>query len=249
MDRSFLSQSAVIAASRDFVCARLATYEDAEEGSFMKSLLRTRSGELENSVFCIFAPDGQEKLVRGARSMNGTYSNADEMATGMKKITAKYKPKEELSGVPLVPNFRLALDVASADSQPLVVIVAKGAEKRKEAEKAMSKLVWNADYVGRFVTTINDDVKLEGIEGVKESSTLLLIQPDKFGQKGKVLAQTAQVDAWKETLTTGLKDFVREEKSFQSHVQEGKTQGVFWETKIPVTDPMELKARERGRKK
>ena len=249
MDRSFLSQPAVIEASRGFVCARLATYENETEGSFLKSLIRTRSGQLENSVFCILAPDGKEKLVRGGRSMSGTYRDADAMADGLTKVIAKYTPKAELSAVPLVPDVRLALDVAAADNRPLVVVVAKGEAKRADAEKALEKLVWDAKFVGRFVTAMNDEAKLEQVDGVKDGSTLLLIQPDKFGLKGKVLAQTTDEKQWAETLTAGLKAFVREEKTFQNHVREGQRQGVFWETKTPVTDPQEAAARERGRRK
>ena len=66
----------MIAASRRFVCARLATYEDEAEGKFLKSLVRTRSGELENSVFAILGPDEKEQLVRPGRSMRSAYDDA-----------------------------------------------------------------------------------------------------------------------------------------------------------------------------
>jgi hypothetical protein len=39
-----------------------------------------------------------------------------------------------------------------------------------------------------------------------------------------------------------------EEKTIGSHVREGHRQGVFWETKTPVTDPMEARARDRGKR-
>ena len=37
MDRSYLSQQDVIAASRPFICVRLTTYESKEEGAFLKA--------------------------------------------------------------------------------------------------------------------------------------------------------------------------------------------------------------------
>ena len=42
MDRSFLSDSAIIEASREFVCVRLATYEDKDEGKFLEATFRGR---------------------------------------------------------------------------------------------------------------------------------------------------------------------------------------------------------------
>lgn len=74
-----------------------------------------------------------------------------------------------------------------------------------------------------------------------------MIQPDKFGLKGKVLAQTSDVKEISATLSAGAKAFVREPKSFQSHVREGHDKGIFWTTKIPVTDPGEIMARDRNR--
>ena len=55
MDRSFLSQPEVIAVSRRLICVRLTTYENKEEGEFLKTLTRTRSGDLENTVLAVLA--------------------------------------------------------------------------------------------------------------------------------------------------------------------------------------------------
>ena len=43
MDRSYLSQPEVVAASRDFVCVRLMTYESRVEGDFLTAFNVTRS--------------------------------------------------------------------------------------------------------------------------------------------------------------------------------------------------------------
>ena len=47
MDRSYLSDPAVVAASRSFVCVRLLTYENAREAELLRGIFRGRSGELE----------------------------------------------------------------------------------------------------------------------------------------------------------------------------------------------------------
>jgi hypothetical protein len=250
MDRSFLSQPVVVAASRRFVCARLATYEDEAEGKFLKSLVRTRSGELENSVFAILGPDAKEQLVRPGRSMRSAYADAQAMADGMDRLADKYQPKAEVSALPLVSDVRLALDVASADGQPLVVVVAKDAGKRKELEETVAKLAWSKGFVGRFVYAAcggGDD--LAGVKGADAGAVLLVVQPDKFGLTGAVIAQTADAAKLAATLAAGAKGFVREEKAFRTHVRDGQRDGVFWETKTPVSDPQEAAARERGRKK
>ncbi len=249
MDRSFLSQPAVIAASRQYVCARLATYEDEAEGKFLKALVRTGSGELENSVFAIFGPDGKDPLVRPGRSMKGVYKDAAAMADGMTKLAEWFPPKADPAAVPLVADVRLALDVASADGQPLVILVAKDAGKRKELEAAAAKLAWAKEFVGRFVyVSCGGGDDLAGVKGSDVDSVLLVVQPDRYGLKGTVIAQTADAAKLADTLTAGNKKFVRAAKA-ASHVRDGQREGVFWETKTPVTDPMEAAARERGRKK
>ena len=192
MDRSFLSQPQVIAASRQFVCARLTTYEDEAEGKFLKQLVPTRSGELENSVFAILGPDAKQQLVRAGRSMRSAYRDATAMADGLDKLAERYKPKAEPASLPTVPDVRLALDVASADNQPLVIIVAKDANKRKELDEAVAKLAWGKEFVGRFayVTCAGGD-DLAGVKGANADSVLLVVQPDKFGMKGTILARAS----------------------------------------------------------
>ena len=68
MDRSFLSDVSVVEASRDFVCVRMATYENATEAEFLATIFRGRTGQLENTVFTILAPDGKTQLTRSGRS-------------------------------------------------------------------------------------------------------------------------------------------------------------------------------------
>ena len=53
MDRSYLSDQAVVEASRQFICVRLATYEDQGEADFLTSLYSFRGNVLKNSVFAL----------------------------------------------------------------------------------------------------------------------------------------------------------------------------------------------------
>ena len=80
---------------------------------------------------------------------------------------------------------------------------------------------------------------------------MIVVQPDRFGTKGKLLQQIGAAVSHDE-LVQGLQKapslYQPSDKSFGSHVRQGQQQGVFWETVLPVTDPMELRARERGRR-
>src|SRR4051794_16153328 len=125
MDRSFLSQPEVVAASRSFVCIRLATYESESEAKLLKSIFIGGSGELENTTFALLDPHGQRLLVRSGRSPDfafwgSTDTPSREMATTMDQIAAYYKVKGKGPApdapLPLNGNPRLALDVAACDN-------------------------------------------------------------------------------------------------------------------------------------
>jgi hypothetical protein len=252
MDRSFLSHSDVIAASRQFVCIRLATYEDATEAVMLRDFTPTRSGELENSVFGILAPNGQDKLVRSARSIRQVYGSSQQMAEGMKRISSKYQPKDSSHHLPLVANVRLALDVAAADNLPLVVVFGRD-EDRKQLETRLATLAWNADFIGHFIYASADHVEeLRQIKAAaKPTAGIFVVQPNKFGTEGEALGQVkrdASDEEIAQMLRTSLTRFAAQTKTFQNHVREGHQLGMFWETKIPVTDPEEQNARERGRR-
>lgn len=250
MDRSFLSRPEVVKASRKFVCVRLTTYEDKDEAKFLKAFDVTRSGEVENTVFTILSPDGKKRLTGAGRSARMVFDDAAEMAGTMNKLAARYTKVKDENTLPLVGTVRLAVNVASCDNQPLVVLVGKDAKSLAALEKSVSTLAWGKEFVGRFVYASTTDVKtLSAITGVKAGSSILVVQPDQYGQKGKVLAQTSEASAENMTkaLRDALKTFKATSKTFRSHVRAGHEAGVFWETAIPVTDPMEKRARERGK--
>jgi hypothetical protein len=257
MDRSFLSQPEVIAAAKHFVCVRLTTYESKEEGDFLKSFAAGRSGELENTVFTILSHDGKRQLVRASRSARKPFGDSERMADAMSRIAQQYPRGKTVKGqnpeLPKVANVRLALNVAACDNQPLVVLFAAEPAARKKLENRVAELAWSEAFSGQFVYVVASKAKeLAAVEGLKPAAGVCIIQPDRFGRKGKVLGQ-AGADATGEELAKVLKAAValhqRSERTFANHVRQGQKLGVFWETQIPVTDPMELRARERGRQK
>jgi hypothetical protein len=254
MDRSYLSDPAVIAASRQLVCVRLLSYESKEEADFLKTFGAGRSGEVENTTFCIFAPDGKRRLTRAGRGPRMLYDGPQDLAASLQRISASYPARKEAKApaLPLVANVRLALDVAACDAQALVVLGARNEAARQRLVNVVAELAWSQEFVGRFVYAVAAAPKeLEAIEGAAAREGLFVVAPDEFGLKGKVL-QHVELTGAKERLTAGLQqgiaDFQRPDRSFWAHVKTGHQQGIFWETQIPVTDPMEARAREKGRK-
>ena len=73
----------MVKASRDFVCIRPTTYESAEEAKVLESFFSGRSGQLENTVFVMLAPDGKTKLTRSGRSPQHIFGDAERLAEFM----------------------------------------------------------------------------------------------------------------------------------------------------------------------
>jgi len=252
MDRSFLSRPEVIAASRKFVCVRLISYEDAEEMKFLKGVVTTRSGEAENTVFTIFSPDGSKTLVRASRSMKHGFRDAADLAATMDRVAKPFEANGEgTPPLPLVADVRLGVNVAACDNQPLVVVF--GEEKtRKALQDKVAALAWSKEWRGRFVYASAAAKDLSMIEGAEGKAGVLVIAPEKFGRKGKVLGQAdadASAEAIAKAFAAAMKKWQPQEKTFANHVREGQRLGVYWETKTPVTDPQEARARERGKSK
>ena len=250
MDRSFLSNQAVVIASRRFVCARLATYEDSEESKLLKSLVRTRSGELENSVFAILGPDGTTQLIRPGRSMRMAFQDAGAFATGLGQISGKYpgaKATGDLS-LPVAANFSVGLTVAAADSLPLVVLPPDASEAMV---KALQLLAWSPALVGQLqYARLKNGKELEDVKKApQELKDILVVLPDTFAQGGEVVAslKAGESEGWEKVLRGVVAGQRRQVKTMRDHIPEGKRQGVFYDPANAVTDPMELRARERNR--
>jgi hypothetical protein len=255
MDRSFLSRPEVIAASQDFVCVRLATYESAPEAEFLTALAQTGSGELENTVVTILSPDGKRQLVRGARSPRQVFANAGQMAQTMNRIAARYRAGMQIdwaiADLPAVADVRLAIDIAACDGQPLVILFAKDKKVRTDLSENMKSLAWSDEFRGRFVyVKTSEPEDLEKIRGVEPQEGVVVAQSDRFGLSGAALSQvpaSAPRGALADGLRKGINLYQPVQESFSDHVRAGRLAGILWDTKVPVTDPMERLARQRGR--
>lgn len=193
MDQSYWSDQEVIKLSERFVCARLATYEDAIEGKFLKSLYRGRTGELENTVFVILAPDGKTRLSKSGRSPQMVFGGSvgwesSILALEMHAISQKYPGRSETSGLPPLPtckDLRRSLNVASCDRQLLVV-----ADRVPEyVLRKLRVLAWKEPFRGRLgwgLTKSAKEAKQIGLPA-KEPG-ISIVRPGEFGLTSSVIS-------------------------------------------------------------
>ncbi len=255
--QEFPVRADVIEASSNFVSVRLMTYESRAEADFLKSVFTGGSGDLENSTFALLSPDGHEQLVRSGRSPSRTFRGAAdeqpgaEMARKMNAIakrdgfedgkatkSAKVKAPD---GLPAISDVRLALNVASCDSMPLVIVFGKTKNEAEAFEKKLTPVAWSDDLRGRFayVVTAEKDA-LANVKGAQATARILVVRPDVYGTQSKVLEQLpgdADAKSIETALAKALAAFTAESKDPRQHVLKGCREGIQWETEIPVTDP------------
>lgn len=253
MDRSFLFDEEVIKASRDYVCIRLASYEDAGEAEFLKTIYVGRTGELENTVFVLLSPDTKTDLCRAGRGPHFAFRSPAVLAAAMKEIAKEY-PAKELNRAPALPqlkNFRLGLNVSSCDGLPLVICVGETAEDVKKLNAKLSPLAFEEALAGKFGFASALTSEKLGVVAAYESQTgFLLIQPGEYGVDGKLVKAFA-ADVTQTELRSSLLSYVdsvgKINKHHNQHVRKGRRTGQNWVTEIPVTDPMSLRAMSRER--
>jgi hypothetical protein len=216
---------------------RLLTYESAEEAKVLTSIFLGRTGDLENTTFCLLASDGKTKISRPGRTPDHAFRNADEMAAAMAKAAKGAKPEEGVRKIPYLVDLRRAINAASCDIQPLVVVVAKDDAAREKIESTLAPLAWDKEFIGRFAYA--RAAEATSIEGAPKGDGVLVVQPDTYGLKAKLLASDVGVDAASlaKALKAGADAFVPAAKDSMKHIESCRRQGIHWETAIPVTEP------------
>ena len=256
MDRSFLSDAQIVMASRQFVCIRLATYEDQAEAEFMKSLYIGRSGELENTTFSVLSPDGKRKLSAAGRGPNQVYRRPSRMVESMNQIAARFPNAAKTTftdaKLPFMKSVDVALNVAAADGLPLIVIFAESKDLHHQMEERLLPIAWSESLAGQFIYAVARETSvLKPITGFQNSANIMVIEPGQFGLTGQVLSQfpaAADGAIIRKGLQEIVRRFPRRTKDHDAHVRWGIELGIDWESAIPETDPMSIRARERARR-
>lgn len=241
-----------MANSRDWVCVRLASYEEDKEGEYLTKLYRGRTGLLNNTTFALLAPDGKTLLApsgRGPQFTLGKRGNPDQaaapedVAAFSKLLAAKaqdYDSKGELALLPEALDVRRALVVAACDNQPLVVMYAEAEESRRRAKAQLAELAWSEEFLGRMqyiVATSREE--LSQIAGLPEGDFVAVVEPNQFGLEAKALVHLARMDKktdFAKLMRQGLKSYTRVDLPSREHRQQGRRAKATWESVMPVTD-------------
>jgi hypothetical protein len=233
----------VVTASRELVCIRPATYESETEGELLASLFRTRTGELENTVFAVLSPDGRTKLARTGRGPRMVFGTAAEMAAFLESVAAGYPAGDSDPAdapLPAFTDLRLALNVAACDSSLLVVVASEEEATRRALERRLAPLAWSDALVGKLrYVTIEDLRALEVLADAPSSAGVAVVRPDAYGRTGQVVAfvgASGSERGLENALRTALAAHSATEKDAREHVRAGKHAGIGWTSKLPVTD-------------
>ena len=113
---------------------RIETYENKEAEKMVRSLL---NGTYANTAFCIFDPQGEQRLSGTGRSPTQVIGRRlsdsnDRVIAEMKRIASQYQSKSDgVAELQDFLSFRQALNVASADQRLLVFVNADKAAVEK----------------------------------------------------------------------------------------------------------------------
>jgi len=212
----------------------------------VRSLL---NGRFANTSFCIFDPQGQNRLTRAGRGPShmagrpGTPGTGDEdVIRQMDRIAARFTPKESKTSVVLqdFETFRQALNVASADQRLLLWVTSE----KEEAKTNLGTALSDKEIVGRFhVDFLDPNAKADknwkkAIAGESKKPGFLIIQSGQFGLKGDVVKELSE-DSTADQIAAALKESnaafasTEKRKKYSQHVAEGRRKGVYFENEIP----------------
>lgn len=242
MDRSYLSDPDVVAASQNFICLRLVTFEDKHEMEFMNSIFFFET-PTKNSLFAILDPSAEKHLVTPGRSMRFAFDDAGHMARRMNEIADEYPGKGQPSpsklALPYLKDVRVALNVAACDTQCLVILYARNAGERRRLESLLLPLAWDADLVGDFLYVSTDAIdELSDIAGASVAPGLLVVKPDAYGLEGRQVAFVplgTKADDARSALVAAANSNRLGSKDSKRHVGRGLRAGLVWEPL--VVDP------------
>jgi hypothetical protein len=270
IDDGWLTHNDIIEVAQKFVCIRLTSYESQSEAAFIEKL----RGNPVNTAFAILTPQGEPALkVQGlGRGPSELFGDTADMVKQMNEVAAKYGATD-VSQTPMLPvtlSAKLGLAVASADLQPLVLVVASDAAVRAALEAKVAKLAWSKDFQGFFTyanaantkslvlsSGANDGAANTSSGNVANTvamnkDSVLIIEPDIFGAAGKIVAQISASDVDTQlpgAMKSARTNHVRMEKSREQLKRMALAQGIYFETGIPVSGKREAEDRAKYKQK
>ena len=205
-------------------------------------------GQLVNTTFAVFAPDGSTKLTQKARSVRTAFTaiSGRSVEAGLRTLAQRY-PGQALDEPAHTPDFsslRESVNVAACDGRPLVVAWGSDAAATETLESSLRALAWSDEFVGRvhwdFVSGA-DDLRALVPDAPEADHGVVVVQPEPFGRTASVLVPIdpeasleVQQATLREAMTTFEGSFSKLE--YRAHVQQGKRLGVTWEEAIKMGD-------------
>lgn len=231
------------------------TYENEEEAEFMKTLFRARNDNLENTTFCLLAPDGETRVSRGGRSPSMVFGGIEGLSAELEKLTERYpaeaKPRASQAVYPAQESVAMALNVAASDGLPLVLLAGGTDEQRAQVAGSMAALAFSEAVIGRLHYGVVDAAEgltlLERGDGelaLPERPELWLVRPEAFARSGEVVERyplpadnPALWSALAGTVATAWESALpHKAETAREHLREGERAGIKWESELPVTD-------------
>ena len=127
----------------------------------------------------------------------GSEQSHDVMVDALEEIAARYEPIDAAGSpeVPYLADFRIALNVASCDNQPLVVVQTDSDARAAQAERHLAPLAWDPAFRGRFAFVhVTDPTEMEALGDAPEAgNAVMIVQPGIFGLEGTVIARTTKL--------------------------------------------------------
>ncbi|MFT4513928.1 MAG: hypothetical protein ACI89X_002363 [Planctomycetota bacterium] len=242
MDRSYLSDQQVVEASREFVCARLITFEDSDEAKLMNRLFG--GGRLVNTVFTIMDPKGKSALVRAGRSPKMAFDDAAAMANKMAAVAMRFPGRKKVVaqdlGLPVLEDVRIALNVTECDAQMLVIL--RGDDKQvKVMRRKLTELSWSGKLIGRFLYAVADDkTDWQALKNADKApkAGVLIARSDEYGLTGEIVASAkASVTAEKleELLLAVAAKHNPKAVDTRRLRRQGIRNGVQWQVELPTS--------------
>lgn len=200
--------------------------------------LYTEVDSLRNTVFALLDPSGTKSLVRRTgRSPDQVFGGVDSFVKALNDLPNQFEKKESLNGLPLIPNLRLALNIAACDALPLVALLRQSSSELfdKDNNLVLSKAYKLRSSQAHFVL-INDSSALEKFPGYVSGKDVYVLQPNTFGTTAKVIYSFINKDFSSLHYKSELAKGVFKKSNDHAHVREGKRKNIKWETQTPRTD-------------
>ena len=216
----------------------------------MRDLL---DGQLANTAFAVFAPDGKTRLTSSARSPQSAFGRRS-LQSGLQQITEKYPGRGETMAA-RTPDFttvREAINLSACDERPLVLAWGADEADTELIEAQLRELAWTPDFVGRLHWDLTADEEFRALipNAPAGARGLIVVKPEPFGRTATVLTAIdfeLEPQDQRTMIRRAMAEFdaTFEKLPYEDHVQRGLRLGIVWTESIRMSDRNDAPSRRR----